>query len=65
MRTRSERRVILSAAGAKDLLSVVPKQSLGSPIVLKQVLRSRACRALAQDDSAARFGKEKSENLWG
>ena len=43
--------VILSAADAKDLLSVS-----GEP---KQVLRSRAYRALAQDDNAASLRKRK------
>jgi len=46
--------VILSAAGAKDLLFVS-----AAP---QQVLRSRACRALAQDDSAARpVGERKRD----
>src|SRR6266568_67109 len=54
--------VILSAAGAKDLLS--PRcegPAFGddtlrphAPSVLKQVLRSRAFRALAQDDTPPR-----------
>src|SRR6266581_4260116 len=47
--------VILSAAGAKDLLSAVPD---ARP---QQNRRSRAARALAQDDSAARLKYEESE----
>jgi len=45
--------VILSAAGAKDLL--------WAPHGHQQILRSRASRALAQDDSARRFGEKKSD----
>src|SRR6266699_5367918 len=76
--------VILSAAGAKDLLSAVPDARPDSRTVARvrsltpdpslacrattlppwqpagqQVLRSRAFRALAQDDSAARFGRRR------
>src|SRR6266487_547496 len=73
------RPVILSAAGAKDLLSAVPDARPDSSTVArvpsltagpwlarvppharsvrKQVLRSRAYRALAQDDNAARLRK--------
>src|SRR5437879_1329196 len=35
--------------------------SLRAPIVLKQVLRSRASRALAQDDSAVHVGRNEGE----
>src|SRR5438046_427562 len=56
--------VILSAAGAKDLLSprcegraLCPH----APSVLKQVLRSRAFRALAQDDTPPRALKKEQD----
>jgi len=42
--------VILSAAGADDLRCGVEEQ---------QVLRTRACRARAQDDNAARGFREE------
>src|SRR5690242_21447910 len=76
--------VILSAAGAKDLLTVAlvgrspavterrrrEGSAFGrtqgdhwSPVVFKQVLRSRACRALAQDDNAARLRGERKKMM--
>ena len=71
MRTNEGERsaVILSAAGAKDLLS--PRcegPAFGddtlyphAPSVLKQVLRSRAFRALAQDDTPPRALKKEQD----
>jgi len=38
---------------AGPALARVPRGTLRSAVVFKQVLRSRACRALAQDDNAA------------
>src|SRR6266581_2598387 len=79
--------VILSAAGAKDLLSAVPDARPDSRTVArvrsltagpslarvppharsvrKQVLRSRAFRALAQDDNAARLRKRRRDGSHG
>jgi hypothetical protein len=56
--------VILSAAGAKDLLFTSPQPEPSCVRAGKQVLRSRACRALAQDDNprvALSKAKEKGE----
>src|SRR2546430_17156496 len=96
--TKASEHVILSAAGAKDLLShrceghpfegplpkdpcrrtpveghpfegPLSKDILSKDLLLvsaarQQVLRSRACRALAQDDNAARSGKERKGKIW-
>jgi len=67
VRTEASERVILSAAGAKDLLAhrcegrlsgAAGADDLRCGVEEQQVLRSRACRALAQDDNAARGLKE-------
>jgi hypothetical protein len=70
--------VILSAAGAKDLLALAQRRRTGflgdtrardrlsvpgRRSVPKQVLRSRASRALAQDDSRAALMREKEGEI--
>src|SRR5256886_10691566 len=91
--TKASEHVILSAAGAKDLLShrceghpfegplskdpcrrtpfegplskdILLKDLLLVSAAQQQVLRSRACRALAQDDNAARSGKKRKGKIW-